>query len=470
MAERANILLIVFDTARADAFSPYAQGCDTPSVEQLAALGTAYPKAIAPSCWTVPSHAAMFLGEPPRSVGMCSVPRGEARFFAQVLEQQRDKLLPEAMRRAGYRTSAVSTNLWVSPMAGFDHGFDVFHEAPTTRVRKMAASGVRARLGWYLDALRAKADDGAQVVEEMLDDWLRASPRAPFFWFVNLIECHSPYIPPKPFNDLGPLGRVAAAEDARRYQTLEAVLRAIATEVPPPERSRRRMRHLYDRSVALMDHWLGRILEKLDHYRALDSTLVIVTSDHGENFGEGGGLIGHGGSLDDRLVWVPFVAAGPGVAAAPEGVTSLADLPRFIADAVELSDHPWGESTSPGIAISQYDGPIDMNDPRAAALTDWGATADGRRRLGQNFTSATDGTLKLVRSVDGERLYDVLTDPLEVTSADAGAFPAERIASLRRAIDRADEQTWQPTLVDTPPPPPEEVADLEERMRLLGYL
>ena len=307
----------------------------------------------------------------------------------------------------------------------------------------------------------------------MLEDWIRKRPRDPFFWFVNLIECHSPYLPPRPANDLGPLGRVLAAEDARRHQTFDAVVRAVARGTTASPRSLRRMRHLYDRSVEILDRWLARVLELLDAQGLLDDTVVVVTSDHGDNFGENG-LIGHGGSLDDRLLSVPLIAAGPGVPPTPPGVVSLVDLPRMIAGFIGMDDHPWGPAVDPGVAVAQYDGTFAFHPEEMGALREMGATPDGVRRLTQRFTCATDGELKLVRTNEGDALFDVKSDPLETAPVEAAAYPSERLQPLRRALDRAAADAWDPdesvagrARSDVTEA---EVSDIEERMKLLGYL
>ncbi len=467
MAERPNVLLIVYDTARADGFEPYAKGPSTPTVAQLASRGLAYPKVIAPSCWTVPSHAAFFLGSPPRSVGLSRAPRGRGDLCRPIIESQRDRFLPEVMRRNGYETSVVSANLWISEHNGFATGFDRYHDVRGARVAKMASTGLRARLEWYLEALQARTDDGAETIEDLLGEWLGSRGSAPFFWFVNLIECHSPYLPPKPVNDLGPLERIRAAEDGRRYQTLEGVLRIVGTGAPVPERSLARMRHLYQRSIELMDGWLARVLDKLDRRGVLDSTVVIVTSDHGENFGENN-LIGHAGSLDDRLLSVPLVAAGPGLPAHAPPVTSLVDLPRMIAGFAGIDDHPWGPPSNPGVGVAQYDGPVPPEHPGVQQLRDWGATDEGLWRLTRRFTCATDGTLKLVHSGVDEHLYDLDLDALETSPVDPADYPANRIALLRGAVSRALDEGWDPVVGDEAPASQDD--DLEERMRLLGYL
>src|SRR5207302_1939174 len=84
------------------------------------------------------------------------------------------------------------------------------------------------------------ADDGAAEAEQVIRRWLREDQR-PFFWFVNLIECHSPYLPPRPYCDLSPLQRVLAADEARRFLTVEAIWAACLGARRLPERALARM-------------------------------------------------------------------------------------------------------------------------------------------------------------------------------------------------------------------------------------
>ena len=224
-----------------------------------------------------------------------------------------------------------------------------------------------------------------------------------------------------------------------------------------------------------MDDWLARLLEHLDSAGRLDDTLVIVTADHGENFGEGG-LLAHMLSLDQRLIHVPFVAAGPG--AEQLDLTSLAELPRCLAAAVGLDDHPWHDGPPPGIALAQSDGLGDPGDPSVAARLDAVGVAEERReRITDSLSCAVRGDLKLVRRRGGqEELYDLSADPLELDPQRPDRVAAERageVAELRRALDH-------PAMAVAEPPADgagvaaeasaEEMADLEQRMKLLGYM
>ncbi len=294
----------------------------------------------------------------------------------------------------------------------------------------------------------------------------------PFFWFVNLVECHSPYLPPRPYNDLTLRARLRAGEEARRHLTLGELWRVCLTSHDIPFDTLARMRHLYGRSIRLMDDWLGSLFEEMDRRDLLDDTLVIVTSDHGENFGEGG-LMGHSFSLDQRLIWVPLIVAGP-VRFVAEDLVSLPSLPRRISDAIGLEDHPWTDGAGDGVALSQYDGPAGRDEPRVTRVaSDWSLDEDALARLTEPATAATDGIWKLVRYGRHERVFDLRADPMEARPVDPATASAA-VAHLRRAIDAADADVRNLPAGQMPraepPPSDEETAELEERLRELGYL
>jgi arylsulfatase A-like enzyme len=457
-----NVLLLVLDTARRDAFEPFgAPVGSTPAVAQLASRGVVGTDAHSAACWTLPSHAAIFTGLVPRAAGLGQAPARTPQSCRPVVESHRDRLLPEVFRRAGYATAGISANLWIGEMSGFDTGFDRWQSVEASRQAGLHDPSARARVRWALEAARARVDDGALQARSILTDWVgELGTDEPFFWFVNLNECHSPYLPPRPYSELGLLGRLRAAEEARRYLTMGAIWQACAGGLEVPEEALERMRHLYARSVRLMDDWLADVLEALDARGALDDTLVVVTSDHGENFGESG-LMAHAFSLDERLTHVPLVAAGPG-AGELEGLVSLADLPRALARAAGIA-HPWGPDICAGVAVAEFDPPTGPDDERAHRVAaQWGVGERGLRVLTTPLTSATDGSSKLVRRGTVEELFDLDCDPLEQRPLD----PADpRADQLRAALDPA------PAVAESQPEASaEELAEIEERMKLLGYM
>ena len=471
--DRPNVLLVVLDTARADALEPYgAPAGTTPVLGDLARRGTAVRSAYATSSWTMPSHASMLTGLMPRALGLGQAPDGMPASCGPVLDGHRERYLPSLLGRAGWATRAVSSNVWVSKTSGFGPGFEQFAQVSGDRRTTMGAEGPLARAKWAAHAFRARADAGAERARVEVQRWLAESPTDPFFWFVNLLECHSPYLPPKPWNDLGPLGRIRAGDEARNHLTLNAVWRASLTGDPVPAEALERMRHLYQQAVSLMDAWLGGVLEELDRRRMLDDTVVLVTSDHGENFGDDG-LMGHAFSVDERLVRIPFVVAGPGSWSADE-VTSLVDVPRLLAEAVGLRGAPYDDDPrTPGIAVSTLDPLASREHPSTvAAQQRWSLGERGVGMLSDPATAATDGRWKVVRDTLGERAYDLTADPLGRSPLAVDAVPDDARRALTAAVDAAARQSAATVTVgpvgtaDTDV----DVAEIEAQMRLLGYL
>ena len=475
---RPNVLLVVFDTARADAFEPYgALPGRTPAVAQMAATtnGFAHDAMYSTACWTLPAHASLFTGQLPRAAGFAT---GTPPVFKKAMDAYPADTLPDALRRAGFDTAGLSANPWISEATGFDRGFDQFRFLETERNTQLNARMPWDRAAWLLNALRARVDDGATAIEQLLEVWSRERSRKPFFWFVNLMECHSPYLPPKPYSPVGPIGRIRAARDASRHCTLDAIWRVNCGGWDIDDGALERMRAMYDASIGQLDAWLARVLQHLDSAGVLDDTIVIVTSDHGENFGEGR-RFGHAFSLDNRLLHVPFVSMGPEPLEF-EPVASLASVAGALVRALDVDAEFLQEaSDQAGVAVAQLDAVGAADDPRAkAAAQRWGLGEEAIRIGTSSYACATDGRLKLVRRAEGEELFDLEVDPLE-----AGALIVDpaiearfgtRLEPLRRALDVAATREMTAVNDDSTDEHDEqddaEVAALEEQMRLLGYL
>jgi arylsulfatase A-like enzyme len=464
-----NLILIVLDTARADGFTPYgAAGEATPAIADIARRGVAARKVIAPSNWTLPSHASMFTGILPGPLGLTGGTKIGSRTGLNsrpILESRGDRVLASVLRDRGFATAAISANPWIHEIHGFGTGFERFVSLRGGN-RKHPAGGIRSRIAWAVDALRARADDGARETRTILERWLSERDGRRFFWFVNLMECHSPYLPPKPYNDLSGIERVRAARDAERYQTPEGIYRVCVGEVAIHQDAQARMRHLYARSIRQMDDWIAWLLGELDRVGILDETLVAVVSDHGENLGESG-LIGHELSMDDRLISVPMVFS---TAVDVPPLASLAHLPSIVAGSLALGEHPWRDDPLiRGFAVSQVAGQVLLPE-REALARGWGVPDEAIRRIADPMTCATDGRYKLVRDGEGERLYDLETDPAETAPLPphGDGFPSALAGSLRSAIDDVDAMV--PTVADATPGGGNESAELEERLRALGYI
>ena len=474
-SRRPNIVLLVLDALRADEVQGYgAPPGGTPALAQLARSGAAIPDVRSTASWTLPAHAALFSGKLGRSLGLGQAPNQVPQGAAPVIQAQRSQLVAEVLGQHGYITRGLSANGWVGTGCGFDTGFETFVDLGSARQNDLGG-GLRSRLKWDWEGLHARADDGAMQATPIVARWIQEVGDRPFFWFMNIVECHSPYLPPKPYAFRSPLTRLRAADEAFRYLTFVSILRANLGILDVPSGAVERMRVLYRASVRYVDAWLGALLDQLAEASLSAQTLVIVCSDHGENFAVSG-LMGHGASLDDRLLRVPLVVSGPNFEAF-KGMRSLLQLPARIAAAAGIRDHPWSDDLPSGLAVAQWDPLIEPGEQRLTDLIrDWGLDEETVNRLTTPLTCAVSGDLKLVRgaSEDDEWLFDLKADPLELApmrgeqaiSARAG----EELPGLRAAVNHPQVQAK--TEVTAPPPEvsPDEVEDLERKMRLMGYM
>jgi hypothetical protein len=130
--------------------------------------------------------------------------------------------------------------------------------------------------------------------------------------------------------------------------------------------------------------------------------------------------------------------------------------------------HPWRSRWPDGVVVSQYDGPVQWDDPRAKYLHEMTTKPERIERLTQKYTSATNGALKLVRRTGGTTsLYDLAADPLETKPLPMEARAATDLAALVQALDQADAEAWDETVEGAAG---EMSSELEERMKLLGYM
>lgn len=474
MSDPPNVLLVVLDAARRDALTPYGAPAEaTPTLAALAARGTAVAQAYTTAPWTVPAHTSLFTGRIASELGLDQIQDGNPRMVIEALASVSDELLPSVLGRAGYRCEGFSANLWLSPDTGFDAGFDEYRYFASERVLPVEP-GRRATLKWAAEGLRAHRDAGAAAIGAALRSSIAAAdPSRPSFWFVNLVECHSPYLPPKPWNDLGPWGRVQAALDSRRHLGFESICLAAAGRTSIKGAALARMRHLYDRAISYMDAWLADVLAALSARAMLNNTLVIVTADHGESFGENG-LMAHGFSLGEQLLHVPLIAAGPGItgllASNTAGAFSLASIPFVVAEAAGV-EHPY--SAGDGIAVARSKPMCEPDDQRIVDFAArWHLSAAEVTRITSGFTAATDGATKLVVSDDGrESLYHLASDPTEHSPSSVVGAGAERLREAVAGVVRAD-RAWvaSPAAAGDADADAETIAALEQQMKLLGYM
>jgi arylsulfatase A-like enzyme len=448
-----NLLLVVLDTVRADRVTPYGAPRDTtPCLSRLAREGTLYLDAISPAPWTLPSHASIFTGQFP------SVHRTTTEH--QYLEAS-IPTLAEQLRLRGYDTVGISGNSFVGPSFGLQRGFEDYAVVEEVAIPSQDPFRRHLFFGTLLGLLgnpEPLPDKGAGLENRLADRWLdkhlgEASPR-PFFLFVNYLEAHLPYGPDAALRARLAPGSVRPAiaplvtqsfGDADIYRLI-----ALAHTLQPEDYQQ--LSELYDASVATDDARLNQLIQDLERRGLLDDTVVVVTSDHGENLGDHGGLLGHAFSVHQTLVHVPLIVRHPASFPAGlryPGLVSTVSLFATLLDEAGATPAPGWEPAVPALprsatapplpfAISEYSLPVSELTNLATQVpgTDIEPFAVRQRAI-------QDGTHKLVvRSDGGEALYDLTRDPGERTPLPAGQAAAPLhsaletwLASLPKAVE-----------------------------------
>lgn len=260
------IVLITIDALRADVMGALGGPPKlTPHLDELASQATWKGRAVSPSSWTVPAMASLFTGFQPWSVQTWSGDRAVLR----------DDLvtLPEALKAKGYRTAGFRSNHWLQKAYGYHQGFDLF---------QYLGEGRRAER--YLEALKG----GRQ-----------------FVW-IHILPPHAPYIRRNYLLD-HLSGAPSDLPEKVRPLDLEPYF---DPAVPLPPEKEKVLRAMYALNAAYADDMLGRMLAALRKSGQWDQTLLVVTADHGEEFGECG-QIAHGGNLGRQLVEVPLMIKLP---------------------------------------------------------------------------------------------------------------------------------------------------------------
>jgi arylsulfatase A-like enzyme len=363
-ADSVNVLLIVLDTVRADRLSVAGYHRRTsPRLEALAEEGIRFQEARATAPWTLPSHASMFTGRLPHELDVdWETPLGTE--FATVAEY---------MGSRGYATAGFAANaLYCSYDAGLSRGFTHYedHVLDASTPFRMTYIGdvtckAFARWGSALTpstgsntalaqrpsslwrALGTHPHKSAAAINRSFLNWLseRSEPARHFFVFLNYFDAHSPYLLPE--GARYPFGRQLRTN--LEFAVLDHWV----------ELDKRRLTHhykalvddCYDSCIAYLDEQLGTLLAELSRRGVLDRTLVIVTSDHGEELGEHD-LFFHGESLYRPEIRVPLLFRLPGHrnSRVVQDPASLRDLPATIVDLIG-----YGKDTPfPGRSLARF--------------------------------------------------------------------------------------------------------------------
>jgi arylsulfatase A-like enzyme len=401
-----NVLWIILDTVRAGSLGLYGYSRPTsPNLERFARTAITFDRAIAPSSWTLTSHASMFTG---RDVHELSTGWAEGldTTFPTIAEFLRDR---------GYRTGGIAGNVFYSNSEwGLDRGFlhyedyvlSLGHALLATYVgerfvRTLERKGLEQRFWFHRINGRRIAPD----VSRSLVRWLERDRERPFFAFVNFYDAHDPYVAPRGFIEAI---RAAPIRDSLPIRIMSAG-RAVAAEADQQKEIREAI-DLYDAGIRYLDDQFGLLMSDLERRGLLQNTLVVVTSDHGEEFGEHG-RYWHGLTLYMPSIHVPLIVRLPDGRRAGERVGTPVSLRRLAASTLDVLVQGEGAPFPGPSFLSDAWSTADQYAPVLSTVTPDPRTKPAPE---QAFRSIVDGTMHYILSdQSGEELYRYITDPLE---------------------------------------------------------
>jgi len=441
---RPNIVLVTIDTLRADHLSCYGYGRETtPKLSAWIGETTVFESAYAPSPLTDPSLASTLTGLHPMRHGV----RHAGRRLGPELPT-----LAELLKAQGYQTGAFVSRAALIEDGHLGRGFDVANfvggeHSPAHPAHRRAERWQR----------RAPSVTDAALA------WLRERGDAPFFLWLHYFDPHAYYDPPEPFRE-----RFLEGLEAEKAEGLRAWWGRPA--------DRARMVARYDAEILTVDHFLDALVSELRARGLWDSTLFVLTSDHGESLGEHG-YLDHGEWLYQEQVRVPLVFRLPGVV--PEGLrvsalvrgfdlgatlleligASGSDVERYVEQGDGRSFAPLfeGRTIAPRkIVLESEECPAPEERDRAPGMECDPPGVAGKIR------ALFDGRYKLIVTprADGQRveLYDVSVDPSE--SEDLSEREPGRVSAMRTELEARWSAANDPSQVDE---------DVSEKLRALGY-
>jgi arylsulfatase A-like enzyme len=447
-----------------------------------------YTQAISPGAWTPPSHASIFTGTYASRHG---VDRTHPYLDTPMTT------LPEYLRGRGYRTYGISSNYWISTATCYDRGFDVFYQSwqllqagvnPALERQRRRDPGYTpppAPLGDRLRAAVNRADAafwrtccspfmavdmGAARVNRVVRRWIGqwARREQPFFAFIHYLEPHLPYRPPTRY-----VRRYLSEREARRARTVnQNALKYIGGRAVVGADDMELLGRLYDAEISYTDQCIGELVDGLRTTGLLDDTLLVLTSDHGENLGEHG-LMDHMFSVHEPIVRVPLIVRFPG--GTPRGqdaglVQTLDVFPTVVAaldDAAAPVAEQFQGAPLPPLGprrefavteLNQVQPPIETIARRYPGF-DW-------RVYDRSLCALRTATHKYVQGSDGrEELYALDADPGE--TRDLSAADPALTAEMRGRL-AAWRASFTPAAIDGAAP--ELDSEIRRRLHDLGYI
>lgn len=463
MTDQPDVLFLILDSMRRDRVSTYGHHRKTtPTLDALADRASVFENAFTPAPWTLPSHCSMFTGLFPSEHGITNGFTDRslrlADEFTTVTERLDDR---------GYRTAGFSNNPWVGKLSGLNRGFDEYVEWNLevsvegdadlhTGREKLYSRGHK----WLGHASRQplfalKRPFFTSSLTDRAKRWFdHTSGRdEPTFTFMNLMEAHSPYFPPKDaFRKLG----LKAPNELEPRLLNTKLLAYVLGKRDLADDERERVLEFYDAALRYQDAKVNELLTMLDEQGRLDDTLVVVCADHGKTLGE----YDRDGSpphyIRDINVNVPLLVKWPGQSEGErvETPVNLTDLHELLLGEADSSE-AWADDD-----VSLVEDHIPHTGRSSKPVTRWRVLADpefkyARGEDGQEFVFERRGEADPAnRKPNGERVVEADDAMLE----EARRRLDERIEALEESAGVAGDADGE---LD---------GDVQAQLRDLGYL
>ena len=337
-----NVVLVTLDTLRADHISTYGYGRrTTPHLDDFSTRGVLFEHAFSNSSWTLPTHASLLTGR---------FPHEHSANWLQPMDR-RWPTLAETLAAKGYRTAAFAANTYyVAPEWGLGDGFSRFdvygHSAIDLLMRtaygRRLALNVPPRFGYFDTPGRTRAEH----LNSRFLKWIDDDRSRPFFALLNYLDVHDPYVTEPAYHK-----KYSAAAAAGNLINRQRQPHGFRTKASLTSEEIRAEIDAYDGCVSYLDFHLGRLFEALTQRDLTRNTLIVLTSDHGESFGNHD-LFGHGNSLYLEALHVPLVIVWPGGVPAGVRVDEPVGLERVAATIDALVTRTQSSSSFPGDTLA----------------------------------------------------------------------------------------------------------------------
>jgi arylsulfatase A-like enzyme len=328
--KKPNVILISIDTLRADHLSCYGYSRETtPNIDRLAEDGTIFLKNYSTGVWTPPGHASMLTGLYIHEHGVYD----DRRLSKDI------PTIATILKENGYHTAGFVNNSQVGELVGFEKGHDVFEEVwrgiSPRSIAERLIKGIYRKVKASLDL----EDMGAKKTCILFNKWLESLelPKNSFYAFLHFIEPHNPLSPPRGFKKKF-LGE--ESHDGIRMEKIKKIadnpLICYIEDLDPGDKEIQYIKDLYDGEISYIDSRIGWLVNLLKEKGCYDNTLIIITSDHGEHFGEYG-MWSHVASLYKEVLHVPLIIKFPAGTEIVKEVTQHTQLIDIFPTVMEIT-------------------------------------------------------------------------------------------------------------------------------------